>query len=97
MVGGLSTRPDFFKLASEEAVRLMRPVRGRISRRLSAFVKDQVARIASPRRRNGAVAELCGLSDRELADIGLARSDLPRIMDPAFIADHEQRGQFIAA
>jgi len=28
--------------------------------------------------------ELSGLSDHELADIGLARNDLSRVFDPAF-------------
>ncbi len=38
-----------------------------------------------PRRR--AVLETLGsLSDHELSDIGLTRSDLPRVFDPAFVA-----------
>jgi uncharacterized protein YjiS (DUF1127 family) len=35
-------------------------------------------------RRQAVLEELSALSDRELADIGLARSDLPRVFDPAF-------------
>ena len=31
------------------------------------------------------------LTDRELADIGLSRVDLPRVFDPAFAADHVRR------
>ncbi len=39
--------------------------------------------VQMPRRR--AVLETLGsLSDHELADIGLTRSDLPRVFDPAF-------------
>jgi uncharacterized protein YjiS (DUF1127 family) len=36
--------------------------------------------------RQAAMNELSQLSDRELADIGLGRSDLPNVFDPAFIA-----------
>jgi len=34
------------------------------------------------------LAELRGLSDRELADIGLARCDLHRVFDPEFVATY---------
>lgn len=95
-IGGSLPRPAFLTIAAEEAVRLAH-TRRRLAHRLSDFVKDRVDRLASRRQRRAAIVELCRLSDHELADIGLTRSDLPRIMDPAFIADHEQRGQFIAA
>ena len=94
-IGGSLPRPDFLTIAAEEAVRLAHPNRGRLAHRMSDFVKHRVARLASRRQRKAGVAELSRLSDHELADIGFTRSDLPRIMDPAFIADHEQRGQFI--
>ena len=35
--------------------------------------------------------ELTLLSDRELADIGLNRSDIPRVLDPDFAAEHSER------
>jgi uncharacterized protein YjiS (DUF1127 family) len=47
-----------------------------------------MARVAAWRRRREVMAEMAMMSDRELADIGLARSDLPRVFDPAFAADH---------
>ena len=97
MIGGSSPRPAFLTIAAEEAVRLAHPTRGRVSHRLSGFVKSRLAKLASRRQHKAGIAELCRLSDHELADIGITRSDLPRIMDPRFIADHEQRGQFIAA
>ena len=37
-------------------------------------------------RRRAVIAELSSLSDHELADIGLCRSDLGRVFDPAFAA-----------
>ena len=36
-------------------------------------------------RRQAVLEDLGRLSERELADIGLSRSDLPRIFDPAFV------------
>jgi len=36
--------------------------------------------------RQAAMNELSQLSDRELADIGLGRSDLQHVFDPAFVA-----------
>ncbi len=36
--------------------------------------------------RQAALSELSQLSDRELSDIGLNRSDLPNVFSPAFIA-----------
>jgi uncharacterized protein YjiS (DUF1127 family) len=32
--------------------------------------------------------EMSMLTDRELADIGLSRADLPRVFDPAFAMEH---------
>ena len=55
---------------------------GAISRRLAAAAKWLVE---MPRRR-AVLESLSGLSDHELADIGLTRSDLPRVFDPSFTA-----------
>lgn len=40
-------------------------------------------------RRRAVIDELSMLSDHELSDIGLTRADLPRVFDPAFVADHQ--------
>jgi uncharacterized protein YjiS (DUF1127 family) len=37
-------------------------------------------------QRRAVVNELSALSDHELTDIGLVRSDIPRVFDPAFVA-----------
>ncbi len=37
-------------------------------------------------RRNRIVQELRALTDRELADIGIARCDIHRVFDPEFVA-----------
>lgn len=45
-------------------------------------------RMATRRAHNTALAELARLSDHELSDIGLVRSDLLRVNDPDFVAAH---------
>ncbi len=44
------------------------------------------------RRNSEAAAELQAMSDYELADIGLSRSDLSRVFEPGFGQDLYQRG-----
>ncbi|WP_158744382.1 DUF1127 domain-containing protein [Acidisphaera sp. L21] len=43
-----------------------------------------VARIRAWLDRQTVLAELSTLSERELADIGLSRAELPRVFDPVF-------------
>ena len=50
-----------------------------------------VARVQAWSVRERAMSELAAMSERELADIGLARSDIARVNDPDFIADHAVR------
>ena len=38
-------------------------------------------------------AELAGMTDRELADIGLSRYDINRVFDPAFEREYADRGR----
>ncbi len=47
-----------------------------------------VAGVRSWAGRQVTLAEMDSMSDRELADIGLTRSDLPRVFDAGFVADH---------
>ena len=44
-------------------------------------------------RNQQAITELGSMSDRELGDIGLTRSDMARVFDPAFNDDLRRRGQ----
>ncbi len=46
-------------------------------------------------RDNGAAGELSGMSDRELHDIGLTRSDLDRVFDPELNHDLRRRREHI--
>lgn len=53
--------------------------------RTGGFVRSALARLREMFRRRVVLRELSGLSDRELADIGLARAELHRVFDPAFV------------
>jgi uncharacterized protein YjiS (DUF1127 family) len=71
-------------------------VRGDMTPQVDAGRRGLVARIRAalrwiiemPKRRS-VLDELSMLSDYELADIGLSRSELPRVFDPAFAAERE--------
>jgi uncharacterized protein YjiS (DUF1127 family) len=59
---------------------------------LAAWLSRQVAAFAAWRSDQAAASELSAMSDHELADIGLSRSDVPRVFEPAFGQDLYQRG-----
>jgi uncharacterized protein YjiS (DUF1127 family) len=58
---------------------------------LAAWLSQQVAAFTAWRSNREAALELSRMSDFELADIGLSRSDLVRVFDPAFNQDLFQR------
>jgi uncharacterized protein YjiS (DUF1127 family) len=60
------------------------------SQGLFARIGSVVRWISELPRRHAALAELTSLSDHELADIGLTRSDLPRLFDPEFVAERNR-------
>ena len=55
-----------------------------------------VAAFAEWRRREATLREMEMLTERELADIGLTRADLPRVFDPAFAAERARGRDYIA-
>ena len=59
---------------------------------LAAWLSHQVTAFVAWRRDSEAVGELSAMSDRELMDIGLNRSDTGRVFDPAFNQDLRLRG-----
>lgn len=60
------------------------------------LLKRAVAAVAEWRRRQAVLQEMQLLTERELNDIGLTRSDLPRVFDPAFAADRARGRDYIA-
>ncbi len=54
-------------------------------------IADALAYLVAMPRRRAVLDELRMLTDRELADIGVARSELKRVFDPAFARDHAVR------
>lgn len=56
-------------------------------RGLGQIVSAFLGGIVRLTRRQAVIDELSSLSDRELADIGLTRSDLPRVFDRSFGTD----------
>lgn len=47
--------------------------------------------LAQSQRRRRAMNELQMLTDRELSDIGISRSEIPMIFEPGFIAQYDSR------
>jgi uncharacterized protein YjiS (DUF1127 family) len=68
--------------AGEEAARVAADARFGSSVGLGRMVARVMAGIAEMRRRRAVLSELNSLSDRELADIGVSRSDLGRVFEP---------------
>jgi uncharacterized protein YjiS (DUF1127 family) len=72
-----------------QASRNARPARSR------GFAQTLAAKVLAVRawfRENAAAAELNAMSDRELQDIGMSRSDIDRVFDPALNQDLRYRG-----
>jgi uncharacterized protein YjiS (DUF1127 family) len=59
---------------------------------LRAWLAARAAAFRTWQRDNQAAGELGMMTDRELMDIGISRSDLNRVFDPALSADLGQRG-----
>jgi uncharacterized protein YjiS (DUF1127 family) len=56
--------------------------------RVAASVRRSVAAYLQRRR---VMNELAEMSDRDLADLGISRYDIPRVFDPAFALEHAKR------
>jgi len=67
------------------------PVRARRSG-LAAWLAGQVEAYRKWRRDSEAAAELAAMSNYELMDIGLTRSDINRVFEPDFNQDLRTRG-----
>ncbi len=63
-----------------------------VSRALARKLADAIAGMVKFLGRGAVTAELGRMSDRELADIGLGRSELGRVFNADFIREHAHRG-----
>ena len=63
---------------------------------LGARVSRLLAALTEWRRRRVVMQELAMMSDRDLSDIGLTRSDIGRVFDPAFAVEHARGRDYIA-
>jgi uncharacterized protein YjiS (DUF1127 family) len=66
------------------------------TRGFSAWIARQVCKFAEWQRRRAVMREMSLLTDHELSDIGLSRSDLCRVFDPGFAADHRRGRDYVA-
>jgi uncharacterized protein YjiS (DUF1127 family) len=57
---------------------------------LARRLADALAYVATFFRHGAVLAELRGMSDHELADIGLSRGQVHRVFDPAFAREHSR-------
>ena len=58
----------------------------------ASWLRGRIVAFKTWRRNNASASELGGMSDYELADIGVSRSDLARLFDPAFNEELQGRG-----
>ena len=68
------------------------PAATRAERHQPGPIGRAFARLRDLRSRRATINELNGFSARELADIGLSRSDIHRVFDRSFTDDYAQRG-----
>ncbi len=65
------------------------------SRASTGLVGRARAWFAQAQRRRRAMNELQMLTDHELADIGLARSEIPMIFEPGFAEQYDSRRRHV--
>jgi uncharacterized protein YjiS (DUF1127 family) len=63
---------------------------------LGTWLDHLFQNVAEWQRRQSVMRELTMMTDRELSDIGLSRSDLSRVFDSAFAAEHARNRAYIA-
>ena len=74
-----------------QATRVNRPSGG-----AKSWFSRFVSAVAEWHQRQAVLQEMQSMTDRELSDIGLSRSDLPRVFDPSFAVDHSRSRDYIA-
>jgi len=70
----------------------VQPQKHRFGKRVAVLCTS----IVEWQRRRAVMQEMALMTDRELSDIGLSRSDLSRVFDPGFASDHARGRDYIA-
>ena len=65
------------------------------TRGIGAWIGRLLHRLGEWQRRRTVMQEMAMMTDRELSDIGLSRSDINRVLDPGFAADHNRGREYI--
>jgi len=76
--------PRYIDASDETALSVDAPAPRSLSRRIG----DMFASFARYRANRALMAEMASMSDRELADIGLGRSDIERVFSKSFTQDN---------
>jgi uncharacterized protein YjiS (DUF1127 family) len=66
-----------------------------LDHRISVWVGRLVSMLREWRHRRAVIQEMSLMTDRELSDIGLSRSDLARVFDPTFAATRDRGHEYI--
>ena len=65
-------------------------------RGIGAWIGRLLHRLGEWQRRRARMQEMAMMTDRELSDIGLSRSDINRVLDPEFAAEHNRGREYIS-
>ena len=84
---------DFNIGSMGEGYRKATEARFAADQQLGRRLGDALAKLVTYLRRGSVMAELNSMSDRELADVGLSRSNFTQVFDPQFAHEHARRGQ----
>ena len=85
---GLNSRMTSLEEGYRQAAEGRLAINQSIARRLG----NSLAGIVAYFRRGTVMAELNSMNDRELADVGLSRSNLAQVFDNNFAREHANRG-----
>ena len=82
-----------FNIASMgEGYRAAAEARLAADKELAHWLGEKLAKAVAFFRRGSVMAELNSMNDRELADVGLSRSNFTQVFDTEFAREHARRG-----
>ena len=81
---GLTSLGDGYRQAAEGRLAINQSIARRVGNALAGFFAYF--------QRGSVMAELNSMNDRELADVGLSRSNVAQVFDENFAREHARRG-----